>query len=259
MGGGLSKIAMSHKLLDFLVIGVQKAGTTALDYYLRSHSDLALPNVKELHFFDNEELFKGSLTADYTIYHRAFSQDYISKVAGEVTPIYIYWENALPRIWHYNPHIKLIAVLRNPIDRAYSHWNMERQRKWESNTFMEAILNEYERSRRSLPFQDRVYSYTDRGFYTQQIRRLFRFFPKENLLFLKYEELKYNPKEALCKISDFLAIRAFSNVEPVLKHQSKYSEPMSDKAREILYRLYFEEIRALEKLLGWDCGDWLER
>jgi hypothetical protein len=88
---------------------------------------------------------------------------------GEATPIYMYWKRALPRIREYNPDLKLIMILRNPITRAYSHWNFERLASRESLPFREALLAEPARTAAVLPKQLRNGSYIARGRYTAQL------------------------------------------------------------------------------------------
>src|SRR4029077_12208986 len=96
--------------LDFIVPGAQKSGTTALHYFLKKHSQIALPDREELHFFDDEEIF--SRPVDYESLHRYFrvraGRPLINRriLAGEVTPSYLYWKPAMERIWNYNPQIK---------------------------------------------------------------------------------------------------------------------------------------------------------
>lgn len=154
------------RLLIFLVVGAQKSGTTALDHFLRQHSSVEMAATKEAHFFDDEIVFSKS-DVDYSFYYQYFALSANAQARGEVTPIYLYWDKAARRIWEYNPKIKLIAILRNPIERAFSHWNMERDRGAESLPFMQAIQSEAERCREALPLQHRVYSYLDRGFYSE--------------------------------------------------------------------------------------------
>ncbi|PYL86919.1 MAG: sulfotransferase, partial [Verrucomicrobia bacterium] len=103
--------------LDFLVAGAQKSGTTALNYYLKRHPRIALPVKKELHFFDNDELFAGGNVL-YEPLYEMFRPARPGSIAGENTPIYLYWRPALPRIRDYNPAMKFIIILRNPIERA---------------------------------------------------------------------------------------------------------------------------------------------
>jgi len=167
--------------VDFLIVGAQKSGTSALDVYLRDHSEIEMAVKKEVHFFDVEANFKGDV--DYGIYHRNFAQN-SAKLRGECTPIYMYWAPSMKRIFEYNPNMKIIAVLRNPIERAFSHWNMQQHRGVEKKDFSIAIRQESVRCRVSLPLQHRELSYTDRGYYSEQIRRIWRFFPKDQTLFI---------------------------------------------------------------------------
>ncbi|MEZ4606416.1 MAG: sulfotransferase domain-containing protein [Deinococcales bacterium] len=112
----------------FIICGTQKGGTTALDSYLRQHPHICMGKRKELHFFDQEKNFQSDI-CDYTSYHKLFQVTSQRQILGEATPIYMYWRAAPQRMWGYNPKLKLIVILRNPIERAYSHWNMERSRE----------------------------------------------------------------------------------------------------------------------------------
>jgi len=123
--------------ISFLVVGTQKGGTSALDNHLRQHKSLQLAKRKEVHFFDKEVNFKGE--ADYKAYHSSFNFSRNKKIYGECTPSYMYWNNSIKRIHQYNPNIKIIAILRNPIYRAFSHWNMECNRNNETLPFLKAI------------------------------------------------------------------------------------------------------------------------
>src|SRR5438105_15608557 len=148
--------------LSFVIAGAQKSGTTALNYYLKRHPQIALPVKKELHFFDRDELFAGA-PVSYEPLHRMFRPTRPGTIAGENTPIYLYWRPALERIREYNAAIKLIAILRNPIERAFSQWNMQRQRGSEPLEFLEAVQAEPGRIARAAPQQLRTFSYADRA------------------------------------------------------------------------------------------------
>jgi hypothetical protein len=241
--------------VDFVVAGTQKGGTSALDHYLRLHPEICMAKQKEVHFFDSEAHFAGA--PDYSIYHAFFACRSPQAVIGEVTPIYMYWYNAPRRMWEYNPSMRIILVLRNPIDRAFSHWNMQRDRHWDEADFMHAVNREAERCREALPFQHRRYSYTDRGFYSEQIRRLWHYFPQQQTLILKNEALREDPDQALQMVADFLGVRPFGEVEKKAIHSRPYSRKMTEEERSYLRNLYAIEISNLESLLGWDCADWL--
>ncbi len=118
--------------IDFIVVGAQKAGTTALHEYLASDPNYAVSKTKELHFFDDETCDWSA--PDYARYHAQFDWDRPA-IRGETTPIYLYWPQSLERIAAYRPDIRLVAMLRDPVERAWSHWKMERSRGVETGDF----------------------------------------------------------------------------------------------------------------------------
>lgn len=243
--------------IDFLIAGVQKGGTTALDGFLRQHPRIAMGAEKELHFFDQAAPFRGP-NVDYGPYHARFPPAASGVLRGEATPIYTWWPGALARIWRYHPGMKLIVLLRNPIARAYSHWNMEISRGFDDLDFSTAIRTETKRARAALPGRHRVYSYVDRGFYSDQIRRIRSFFPEEQLLFLKSETLSADVTGSLSKVYRFLGLPPAPISEDVFRREGTYGTPMSPEDRAYLHQLYEYDIRQVERLLGWDCRDWLE-
>jgi hypothetical protein len=170
----------------------------------------------------------------------------------------MYWEAAAARIWQYNPAMRIIVILRNPIERAYSHWAMERGRGAEPLSFEQALAQEERRCRTALPQQDRVYSYVDRGLYSAQLRRLWRFFGTEAVLVLRQEELREKPQGCLDRVCTHLGVSALSNVAAMEEHVGQYGEPMAASSRSQLRAYFAAEIRQLEAMLGWDCSGWLE-
>ena len=245
------------RTVGFVICGTQKGGTTALDVYLRDHPEVCMANRKEVHYFDNEEYFVNG-NPDYSKYHAFFSPKQAHKILGEATPIYMYWNESPKRIFEYNPEMKLIIVLRNPIERTYSHWNMERSRNADNLPFKDALDYEKERCREALPYQHRVFSYIDRGHYLDQLRRIWAYFPKENVLVLKNEHLKQNPNATLNQIADFLGIAKFNNINNKNVHSRPYVSHMSKDERDYLKSIFDPEIKELEQELQWDCSDWLK-
>jgi len=243
--------------VGFLVAGTQKGGTTALHYYLSAHPRICLPRGKELHFFDDEGYFRTRGRPDYAAYHRRFAPK-PGQVLGETTPIYMYWYAAPRRIWEYNPAMKLLVVLRNPIERAYSHWNMERVRGKETLSFGEAIRTEEARCRRALPLQHRLFSYVDRGFYTEQLRRLWFWFPHEQTLVLRSETLRADPAGTLNTVWDFLGVERRPPAAAREDHANPYEAGLAEADWRFLRDAFEFEIHSLERLLGWDCADWLK-
>lgn len=251
----MSITSCTPEKVGFFVVGAQKSGTTVLDKYLRQHPGICMASRKEVHFFDNDNIFM-STHPDYRPYHSFFKLQPQHTICGESTPSYMYWLTAPKRIWEYNPEAKLIVILRNPIDRAFSHWNMQKLRGIEPRSFWDAIHSEREQCRKSLPLQNRRYSYIDRGFYSEQIRRLNFYFPDSKLLFLKIEELKESPRELMDKVWHFLSISTLNYIEPATMHALSYNPPMTARERKHLLWIFEYEIMQLERMLGWDCSDW---
>jgi hypothetical protein len=252
--------------LDFIVAGAQKSGTTALHYFLSKHPDIALPDKQEMHFFDDEEIF--SQPVDYELLHRHFppvarsttpkklGREKPFGVAGESTPSYIYWKPAIERIWNYNPKIKLLILLRNPVDRAFAHWNMQRFKVREPLDFLEAVKQEKSRITPPLSVQARRYSYIDRGFYSDQLERVFKFLPREQVTVVKFEEFQKQKQQTLDSIFRFLGVEPLRRIRDKDRNVVPYERDMAAEERRYLYAIFGWDIAKLEELLGWDCSDW---
>lgn len=191
-------------LVNFLIAGVQKGGTTALFDYLGDYPDICRPQLKELHVFDDER--RDWSRPDYADYHARFA-DPAGRPCGEATPIYTYWPNSLERIAAYNPAMKLIVVLRDPVQRAWSHWRMEYARGAESHPFAWCIREGRQRLFDAEPWGfHREFSYVERGFYGEQMERVYKLFPRAQVLVLTSDGLRGDPRAALGRVRDFLGL-----------------------------------------------------
>jgi hypothetical protein len=254
--------------IDFLCVGAQKSGTTTLRAYLREHPSLIVPD-SEPHFFDNDmNRFDDDEIVDK--YHCQFQA--ITAVAGqgldhmcssnhnflrgEVTPIYMYWLSCLPRIYAYNPDIKLIFILRNPMARAYSHWSMEYARGAEKLSFSEAIRTEKISLADSSIRQHRVHSYIDRGYYCRQLVRFIDQFSPQNLLFLSAELLYSEPVLVLQQISEFLGIPCFQVRQMHHHRKGSYDKDIAFEDWRYIYEQLSADISNLESILPWDISSW---
>jgi hypothetical protein len=240
--------------LDFILAGAQKSGTTALHYFLQKHPRVSMGDQQELHFFDDDEVFSRG-AVDYELLHRHFPAVARSTIAGECTPSYLYWKPAAERIWNYNPQIKLLVLLRNPVERAFAHWNMQRFKGREPLDFLEAVKEENRRLAGAPPLEARRFAYADRGFYAQQLERFFKLFPREQIKVVKFETFRDSQRETLASIFSFLGL------EPVRVRNKDhnvvpYERAMNWEERVFLYNLFAADIAQLERMLGWDCSDW---
>jgi Sulfotransferase domain len=255
-----------HKVgrLDFIVAGAQKSGTTALYHFLRKHPRIVVPDRKEMHFFDDEEVFSHAV--DYEMLHRHFRPTGSptrlpfamarQAITGESTPSYLYWRPAMERIWNYNPKIKLVFLLRNPIDRAFAHWNMQRFKGREPLDFMEALKEEKKRIAQPLSLDSRRFAYIDRGFYSEQLERVFKFFPREQVRAIKFEDFQRKKQQAMNSIFQFLGVDPLPKVRDKDRNVVPYEREMTAEERRYLYAVFGWDISKLEEMLGWDCSDW---
>lgn len=241
--------------LDFIVAGAQKCGTTALHFFLEKHPQIALPNKQELHFFDDEEVF-AKKEVNYHLLHDSFRPGRNATIAGENTPSYTYWKPAMERIWSYSKGIKLIILLRNPVLRAFSHWNMQRERGYDTLDFLDAIREEKNRRQEAWPLQSRRFSYIDRGFYSEQLERVFQFFPREQVHVIKFEDFRAGQSSTMKDLFQFLGVAPLPGLRNRERNAIPYARDMTNSERQYAAAFFKEEIPKVERLLGWDCSDW---
>lgn len=241
---------------DFLIIGAQKAGTTALFGMLAAHQAVLAPAVKEHHFFDEDERYAKGMTS----YLRGFPRRNRSRgqVTFEATPSYLFIEAAAKRIHDQLPGVKLIAVLRNPVSRAYSAWNMFRDFKndpvhghlHDTRSFEQAV--EEELGGKDLPMAHR---YLARGLYADQIKRYFDMFGRDRLLLLGHEHLLRSPEEVMKKCCEFLELPAFAGGADELNRQENvrpYRSRLDPVLRQRLDEFFAPDREKLKGVLGPD-------
>jgi hypothetical protein len=242
--------------VGFVVGGAMKAGTTALSSFLDQHPEVCMANGKEAHFFDADENFPPDRKPDLSIYHAKFAPRPTTRILGDATPIYLWWEPAAERAMAYNPALKWVILLRHPAERAYSHWNAFRKAGHETLGFEEALAAEAPR-RAAVPFQERVHSYVDRGFFARQLRRLFQIVPRRQVLVLRNEELRHDHTGALRRVFEFIGVCSSVQIQKAWVFSHEYEQPMSPALKARLTALFADDIRDLERLLGWELSDWL--
>ena len=246
--------------VQFVIAGVQKAGTTALDHFLRAHPTLCLPKRKEVHFFDDDRL--DWRRPDYRRYHDFFTPQ-AGQMCGEATPIYSYWAPSLSRIRVYNPQMKIIVCLRDPVARAWSHWEMEVSRGAERQTFSSAVGPGQQRVRSGPGSQwgcHRTYSYVERGLYAPQIQQMLALFPREQLLFIEQAALRDDHQGSLDRVCDFLGVARFATyptpqlIRPLPKRTDLGTIP--PPIAQALARFFAADTLQTEQRTGLDLRHW---
>ena len=162
----------------------------------------------------------------------------------------------MERIYNCNPRIKLIVLLRNPIDRAFAHWNMQRFKGREPLDFLDALKEEPRRIAQPLTLDSRRFAYVDRGFYSNQLERVFKFFPREQVHIVKFEDFRDRKQATLDLIFEFLGVKKLRNVQDKDRNVVPYERGMTAEERKYLAGVFSAEIAKLEKMLGWDLKDW---
>lgn len=200
---------------NFLIIGTQKAGTTALYGYLQEHPQIYMSSIKEPGFFDfegekvnfcgpgDDRSYRFAIN-DLATYQNQF-QDVNNEIAiGEATTWYLQSLEAPERIKYHIPNVKLIAILRNPVDRAYSAFiHAIRDNREPVSDFARALLEEDKRIKNNWGF---LWRYKHMGFYATQLKRYFEQFDRNQIRVYLYEDFKNNPTEILKDIFYFLNV-----------------------------------------------------
>jgi len=200
-------------LPNFLIIGAAKSGTTALYRYLYDHPQIFMSERKELHYFSYPETSK--LTRGPDVYQRISVstldeyKSYFAEVKGqtaigEASPTYLYFPACALRIKKTLPGVKLIAILRNPVERAYSAFMHAVRDGWEPLTdFSAALAQEQDRIRNGWEI---VWHYTQAGFYHQQLTHYYELFDASRLKVLLYDDLVDDPVNFYKAVTRFLGV-----------------------------------------------------
>lgn len=188
---------------NFICIGAAKAGTTTLYDVLKDHSQIYLPHIKETHFFDDPQYWDRGAEWYFNEY---FSKVKDQPLIGEITPSYVYFPDVPERIFStLGPDVKIILMIRNPVDRAISHYKMHHSRGNENLSFSEAAEAEKSRLEQTYLEQSR-YSYMSRGYYSEQIENFLKYFSKEQIHVMVFEEIFQDKKESYTKVLEFLGV-----------------------------------------------------
>jgi hypothetical protein len=256
-------ITSSLRILpDFIIIGSMRSGTTSLNFDLPQHPCIGAPAYDEIGFFDsNFELglnwYRSMFPSIFTKYWTIFRKKYF--LTGEDTPFYFWNPVAAKRIFETLPNVKLIILLRNPIDRAYSHYNNAVRIGVEKFPFEEQIKKELDslKSSNEANYERFVKqpSYLAVGIYADQLQIWTKLFKWEQLLIISTEDLEKTPIQTLNSVFKFLNLPEYEVKNPEKRKAAKYDK-MNPKTREMLIEYFRPHNEKLYKMIGkrfdWD-------
>lgn len=236
-------------------MGAKRSGHASVYHALTQHPQLRLIDQEDHGFFANDALFtKGNPSS--RLYEQLCPKVYSDQICGEVSNTYLHHPAAIARINRYNPNIKLIIILRNPADRAYSHWQDTVTRGSENRSLTASINHEVV----SLDLSSQHQSTHETGYlnnsrYSAQIEYLHQYFSPHQLLFIKSEDLRDDTEVVLYQLFQFLNV-PYLEVDTSAQNLGNYQHSISaDSYNKIINEVQADIIQT-ERLLGWDCRDW---
>lgn len=242
---------------DFLIIGAQKAGTTTLFSAIESCHAVQQSFRKEISFFDRKS-HKFSIDWYFANFHKTPA----TKIKGESTPDYMFSDSAMKRIAAELPDVKLIMILRDPVERAVSHYFHEVRLGREDLSMEDAFRSES--ARLSLPsihlkgraakFNDsdrkHYFSYLERGYYSKQLDNWFATFSENQILVLTFDDIKYHFCETGEKVGDFLGIDIAGWPSTPLIENKGLDRSVSTEIERFLIEKFAEEKQLLFRKYG---------
>lgn len=222
---------------NFFIVGAAKAGTTSLYAYLREHPQVFMSRVKEPHFFSKvnplpeQRHIVTSITSE-SKYLDLFRDANGLKAIGEASPSYLWTKEAPQRIRETIPKARIIILLRDPIDRAYSHYLMDVREGFQRLPFHEAITQDFKKKEKGWGVS---HLYIDLGLYYHQVNRYFAVFPREQVLVLKFDNLTRDSRGLLLKVAQFLGIDTLPiNHISVERAHNPYASPKNRFVQQVL-------------------------
>jgi hypothetical protein len=263
---------VSARLPDFLLLGAPKCGTSALHAALARHPRLFCSEPKEPKFFltDGPPPTTGGGPGDVPTwkehvwrradYEALFAAAPADALCGESTVFYLYDRGAHRRIRELVPHARMVAVLRDPVERAHSNWAHLRTAELEPEADFVAALAA-EPARRAAGWAE-FWHYGALGRYGEQLDDLYSLFPREQVLVLRYRELRDAPHETVDRVCAFLGVETGlldgiprRHVRPDVPGRPVTDRP-SPEEREAVVDAFADDVRRTEELTGWDLAEW---
>ena len=252
-------ITSSMRVLpDCIVIGVGRSGTTSLYHYLGQHPCITKSAYDELGFFDDN--YHLGVSWYRSMFPTKFHKKKIIKKFGkfmtyDVTPFYIYNQKVPKRIQETIPNSKIIVILRNPIDRAYSNYFLGKQEKKFEDiiNYEKKIIDNIDKTDEKEYYRFVHSSLLARGFYAEQLEKWYKVFSKEQIFIIKSEEFANDTQKIMNDVFQFLELKNF-NIQDTSKKNKKHYEPMKNETRKDLIEYFRPHNEKLYELIGRDFG-----
>ncbi len=311
------------KLPNFFIVGSAKSGTTSIYNYLKQHPDIFMSPIKETHHFSTDidsskfrpdyaanlninidswldgdqkkEIFHA-FVKDWDKYLKLFKNSENQKAIGEVTNSYLYSKEAAKNIQSKFPEGKIIMILRNPVERAFSHFLMDLKSGLETGSFLEAFKKDMAKSNKGWGISNVYYEI---GMYYEQVKRYLTVFPQEQIKIILYDDYRNDAKKTLKEICNFLNIdsnfefefskehnkamipksgavalmmrqkglkafakkifpKSWKNIISKIFFTNKNLPKLSVDDRKYLIELYKEDIQKLAQLINRDLTSWVK-
>jgi hypothetical protein len=281
------KDALKGRNVNVVCVGAQKSGTTTLYTILTKHPEFTFARIKEVQYFATDPY-----TANHLAYHANYRGREPNRWIADFTPRYLAHPDAASRIAAYNPDTHIIVLLRDPVQRAISHYQMKIRNGNEKRPFAEVVQSDIDALKKGIT-RETGQSVVGRGLYAAQIARYDALFPKSQIHLMRFEELvdhqeatvnalleklgsvpislsetvhanpAFEPQlKRVWKVVSHLPMVYTARLRMFLRNQSRRSiaqtAPQVDEATlKLLRTFYREDLLALQERTGWDLTDWM--
>lgn len=258
-----ARITQKRRALPkFIIAGTVKGGTTSLFQYLSEHPNMFPPLRKEIKYFDSNYFLGHKWYQSHFPLRKRLAQN--EAITGEASPGYMAHPTAIQRIALKFPDMKMIVLLRNPVERAFSHYHHSVRAGAEHLSFEEAIKQEPIRLKNEIekiaadyyyPQSNFIrHNYLSRGHYADQLEKIFACFPKESVLVIKSGDFYENPGLIYRQVVNFLEIPDWEPKKYKVFNRGNYQSDIPESLRKKLVEYFRPHNQRLYELVGRDFG-----
>jgi hypothetical protein len=254
-------------LPTFIVIGANKGGTTSLWHYLDQHPEVFMSRNKEPRYFANipaaanggaVDGYQSKVVRSWPDYVQLFEQGRSSRAIGEASTTYLRNTLVPARIHAQLPDVRLVAMLRNPFDRAFSHFRMYQRLGWETRSFPEAIEAELDHIDGPTTGRDKR-RYLHPGFYGGGLTRYLEHFPRDQIRIYLHEDFESGPMELMSDLYRFIGVEPSFRPDVSTHHNAAPTREVPEwdpVSRDRVLDLFEPDIQIVEQVIDRDLAAW---